>query len=184
MKSITLSQFIYFLSKLFFYVCFAFVLFIIVFSALSFLESTWKIDIPFVELTTSEIETRTRIQIPLMDMHIGFPNSFLVIFMWLFFVFYAFYFYSLVQFFKIFTQSHVFTKQSVNKLKLFRRLNVVPILLAVAALIVDIARGTGFKMDSEYLLVIVHLFVGLLVYFYLDLVKKGKQVQDENDLTI
>jgi len=184
MNAIKLSSSIYFLSKLFFYVCLAFVVFLILFSALSFAESIWKIDIPLVEVTTTSIETRTKIQIPFMDMHIGFPNSVLVFFMWVFFGFYALYFYSLSQFFKVFTQTQVFTERSIKSLKIFGWLNLVPITFGILASLVDIFRGKGFKMDSEYLLVFIHLFVALLVYFYVDLVKKGKRVQDENDLTI
>jgi len=63
-------------------------------------------------------------------------------------------------------------------------LNFIPIGVGIIHIVVMAIRTTTFKMDSEYLLIVLHLFVAALVYLYLDLLRKGKIVQDENDLTI
>lgn len=185
MKKITISHSIYFISRLAFVVCLLFSVFIILFSILAFAESNLNINIPFVGVETGvDSLSYTRIDIPITDLHVAYQNSFAIVLMWLAFAFYTFYFLTLSKFFKIFTEEEVFTASSVKILKRFMVLNLIPVCAGVGYILVTYIGTHNFRMDSEYLLLIVHSFVALLVYLYLDLLKKGKLVKDENDLTI
>jgi hypothetical protein len=149
------------------------------------METEFDLDVPFVALeTTINLQSIIRIDIPFTEMHVGYRNSFAVLLMWLSFAFYTFYFYTLSMFFKVFTEQEVFTVSSVKILKRFMLLNLIPVLVGLCYIMVTYIANYNFKMDSEYLLIILHSFTALLVYLYLDLLKKGKNVQDENDLTI
>ena len=182
---ITFVHLIYYLSRFLFLASLVITVFLIVFSLLSFLEGNFGINIPFVELlTTAGEQTDVRINIPLTEMYVGYQYSFVVVGVWLSFSFYAFYFHALSQFFKVFTEIQVFTEDSLKKLKRFGWLNLIPVLLAILLTTGNLLLGASFQMDSEYLLVAVHLLVALLTYFYLQLISKGKKVQEENDLTI
>ena len=130
------------------------------------------------------VENQTSITIPFSKLHIEFINSFGIIALWLSFGFYAFYFYALSEFFKVFTKTQVFTQHSIKKLQLFGSLNLIPAVFIFLYFIVERVQSMPLKMDSEYILPIPHLCIALFVYLYIDLIKKGKRVQDENDLTI
>ncbi|GGG23068.1 hypothetical protein GCM10011344_24700 [Dokdonia pacifica] len=175
-----LSKITYLVSRIFFYICAAFTVFIFLFSALSFFENRFNIDMPLITI----VENQTSITIPFSKLHIEFINSFGIIALWLSFGFYAFYFYALSEFFKVFTKTKVFTQYSIKKLKLFGSLNLIPPVFILLYFIIDRIQNTPLRMDSEYILPIPHLCIALFVYLYIDLIKKGKRVQDENDLTI
>ncbi len=178
---LNLTKIVYFISRAFFYCSIVFISFIIVFSLLSFIESNSSINIPLVESS----EVYTKVIIPFMRMHVEFQNS-LVGFslMSLSLIFYALYFYSLSNFFNVFTKTNLFTDDSIQKLKFFSKLNILPLVIALITILIDQFRGVKFKMDSEYGLVAFHFLIAILVYFYLDLIKKGKLIKDDNDLTI
>lgn len=175
-----LPKIIYLLSRIFFYVCAAFTAFIFLFSTLSFFESRFNIDFPLIVIK----ESQTFIKIPFSKLHIEFFNALAIVGLWVSFGFYAVYFYALSEFFKVFTRAQVFTAYSIKKLRLFGYLNLVPPVFILIYLIVEISQNSSLRMDSEYILPIPHLCIALFVYLYIDLIKKGKLIQDENELTI
>ncbi len=183
-SNLSLPKLVFGLSKLCYYISLGLAVFVFIFSCFSFLESDLNINIPLLEIQETTSGNRARIDIPFIGLHIGFSQSILMVYMWLFFVFYAIYFFFLSRFFAVFSTSNSFTKQSLKDLRIFGLLNGVPFVFALIATLIDLARGITFKMDSEYLLVPIHLFVGLIVYLVLTLVQKGTVLQQENDLTI
>ena len=178
----TLSKIIYAISKLLFYVCIAVVGFVLVSSILTYFEMKHGLDITFIEI--SEDGNQTKTTLPLTQVYVGFQNSVAIIIMWISFIFYSIYFFTVSQFFKVFTEAEIFTKISLAILKRFIRLNTIPLAAIIIYICFTLVKGHKFIMNSEYKLVVVHLIVGLLVYLYLELIKKGKLVQDENNLTI
>ena len=175
-----LSKTIYLLSRALFYICIVFTVFILLFSVLSFFESYFDIDMPFITISGNQ----TSISIPLLKSHIEFFNSLGVVALWSSFGFYALYFHALSEFFKVFTKDQVFTNHSVKKLSLFGYLNLIPPVFILLYFIIELIQNMSLHMDSTYILPIPHLCIALFVYLYIDLIKKGKLVQDENDLTI
>jgi hypothetical protein len=129
-------------------------------------------------------EDQTIIKIPFSKSHIEFSNSFGIISLWLTFGFYALYFHALSEFFKVFTKAQLFTNHSVKKLRFFGYLNLIPPVFILVYFIVERTQNIPIHMDSEYVLPIPHLCIALFVYLYIDLIKKGKLVQEENELTI
>lgn len=175
-----LPKTIYLLSRIFFYICATFTAFIFLFSTLSFFESHFNIDFPLIATK----ENQSFINIPFSKLHIEFSNSLGIVGLWVSFGFYALYFYALSEFFKVFTKTQIFTTYSIKKLRLFGYLNLIPPVFILIYLIVEIIQHSSLHMDSEYFLLIPHLCIALFVYLYIDLIKKGKLIQDENELTI
>lgn len=171
---------IYLLSRIFYYLCAVFTVFIFLSSLLSFFESHFDIDIPMITISKNE----TSINIPFIKSQIIFFNSFGVFALWLSFGFYALYFYALSEFFKVFTKEKIFTHHSINKLRLFGYLNLLTPVLVLFYFILERVQNIPLRLGSEFILPIPHLCIALFVYLYLDLIKKGKLIQEENDLTI
>ena len=176
----TLPKITYLLSRIFFYICAFFTAFIFLFSLLSFFESRFALDIPLITI----VENQTSISIPFSKSHIKFFSSTGIIALWLSFGFYALYFHALSEFFKVFTKAQVFTNHSVKKLQLFGYLNLIPPVFILITFVIGRIKNMPLRMDSEYILPIPHICIALFVYLYIDLIKKGKLVQEENDLTI
>lgn len=176
----------YIFSKLFFYGFSLITVFVTTFSILSFVNEKLGWNIPFIELVEQNEKYYTFIKIPFLDLGFGFPkDAFLpLIVMLLTMLFYAIYFYSLKEFFKIFTREKIFSLISLKKLKLFYKINFIPIIVAFFITIVLIIKERYISFDEQHFILIVHSFIAFLIYLYLDLMKKGTMVQEENDLTI
>jgi hypothetical protein len=176
---------IYIFSKGLFYAFTAFFLFIVVFSALAFVEYQLGWDVPFVDLSEKNNEVYAFINLPLIELGVGFPFKIYVLFvMWIGILFYVIYFYMLKEFFKVFIEEKVFSSKSLKRLKLFLYINLVPLLYALGLSIYQIIQTENFKFEEDQGMALVHLFVAFLVYLYMDIVKKGSLIQEENDLTI
>lgn len=174
---------IYTLAKGFYYAFTVFFAFVVVFSLLSFAEFQLGWDVPFVAL--KEEGTYALINIPLVELSIGFQFKIQVLLvMWLGILFYVIYFYTLKEFFKVFVDEKVFSSKSLKRLKTFFYMNLIPLLYAAALSLYTVGSDRQFKFEEDQGIALVHLFIALLGYLYLDLLKKGKILQQENDLTI
>ena len=45
-------------------------------------------------------------------------------------------------------------------------------------------KGVPIRFEDDYFIVFAHLVIAFLMYLYLDALKKGSRIQEENDLTI
>jgi len=174
----------YSVSKLFFYGFAFFSVFVIFFSILAFLEFYFQWNIPLVEITDKETSPYAKISIPFFTMIVGFQLSFKVIGMWLSLLFYTVYFWALKNFFGVFIQEELFNTASEKKLNLFFKLNFIPVFVGIIVLIVGLILSKKIIFNEEFFPFIIHIMVAFMVYFYMDLMKKGRRVQEENDLTI
>lgn len=179
-----MKQISYFLSKLFFNGFAFFSGFVILFSIVSFIEFKSGWDMPFVTVSTEDTEAYARIKIPFFDLMIGFQLSFKVIAMWLSLLFYTIYFWALKNFFGVFIQEEIFNKASEKKLKLFFKVNLLPIIVGFIYIIAGLILSKKTILNEELFPVVIHVLVAFMVYFYMDLMQKGRRIQEENDLTI
>ncbi len=180
MKSIA-----YFLSNGFFYAFSMFFIFVFVFSILAFAEYNLDWDVPFVELTEEGNNDYATIKIPIMELSVGFVFNVIVAFiMWIGLLFYCIYFYALKEFFKVFIKDNTFSQDSIKKLKLFLRLNLIVMFYGIIWTVIDSIRLDKFQFDEAHFLLLVHGSIAIIVYLYMDVIKKGRKIQEENDLTI
>lgn len=155
-------------------------LFIMVFSILSYFEYKFDVDIPFVEV----FENHSKINVPLLGLRINVPFSYAVFIMWTAMLYYAIYFYAFKNFLKVFIEKKMFESKSIKRLQFFLILNFIPLIYIVIFTISFLLRGVRIRFEDDYFIVFAHLVIGFLMYLYLDILKKGKHVQEENDLTI
>ncbi|CAM1345328.1 DUF2975 domain-containing protein [Tenacibaculum amylolyticum] len=172
------------LSKLFYYGFALFSAFVTIFSMLSFIEYYLDWDIPLVSILDKESDPYVNIRIPLLQLTVGFSLSIKVILMWLSLFFYTIYFWALKNFFGVFIQEQVFNKTSQQKLRVFFKLNFIPIFVGLISIIVGLTKSNKIIFSEEHLPLIIHLLIAFMVYFYMDLMQKGRKIQEENDLTI
>ena len=95
-----LPKLTYSISKLLYYLCLALVGFVFVGTILTYFEFQYAVDIPLIEISADR--SYSEIQFPFTEMYLSFKNRFTVMIMLLCFAFYAYYFYTLTQFFKVF----------------------------------------------------------------------------------
>ena len=175
----------YLLSKGFFYAFSVFFLFVLAFSILAFAEYKFGWDVPFVEITNQDGGEYAFIKIPLIEMSVSFVYNILVVFvMWIGLLFYAIFFYVLKEFFKVFVEDEAFNTKSLKRLKSFFYINLIPLGYVIVLSIVQLVKTGGFKFEEDHGVALAHLFIAFLVYLYMDLLKKGKVIQEENELTI
>lgn len=170
----------YILSKFLFYAYSTLYIFIMIFSILSFFEYYYGADIPFVEI----IGNYPKVHVPLLGLRINIPMNFAVIIMWVAMFYYAIYFYSFKEFLKVFIKEKMFESQSLKRLRFFLKLNIIPLLYIILFFISFLIRSKPFRLEDDYFIVFAHLVIAFLIYLYLDVLKKGKSIQEENDLTI
>lgn len=151
-----------------------------VFSALAFLEYKYEVDIPFVEIYNS----RPKIHVPILGLRINAPMNISILLMWISMSFYAVYFYFVKEFAEIFVKSNIFETKSLKHLRSFLTLNLLPLIYITILVISILVRGANFKLEDDYFIVLVHIMIAFLIYLYLDILKKGRNIQEENDLTI
>ena len=179
-----MKQISYFLSKLFFYGFAFFSGFVILFSILSFIEFKVGWDVPFVTVSSEDTEAYAHIKIPFFELMIGFQLSFKVIAMWFSLLFYTLYFWALKNFFGVFIQEEIFNTASEKKLKLFFKVNLLPVIVGFIYIIAGLLLSKNKIFNEELFPIAIHVIVALMVYFYMDLMQKGRRIQEENNLTI
>lgn len=180
-----MKKIIFILSKGFFYAFAVFFVFVVVFSTLAFAESQFGWDILFVKITEEMGNAYVNIDLPFLNMHVGFIFKPVVVFaMWIGILFYVIYFYALKEFFKVFIEAKIFNSKSLKRLKTFFYLNLIPLIYALVLTVYQITENGSFKFEEDQGLAIFHLLIALLVYLYMDIIKKGNQIQEEIDLTI
>jgi len=99
-------------------------------------------------------------------------------------LYYAIYFYAFKEFLKVFIENKMFEAKSLKRLRFFLILNFIPLIYIIIFTVSILLRGTNFRLVDDYFIVLAHLVIAFLIYLYLDILKKGKHVQEENDLTI
>lgn len=170
----------YLVSKLTFWGFVLFSAIVIPLSILSFFEYYFNWDIPFIEIFSEDGQDYSKIK----NIGVQFLLSYTVILMWGTFIYYSVYFYVLQGFFKIFIAEKTFQKASLRQLTKFYKLNFIPVLVGVIGIIIRYILLGKFKFDEPHFFVLIHLIIAFFLYFYLDLIKKGHNIQIENDLTI
>lgn len=174
----------YLFSKAFFWAFSLFSAFVLLFSIMSFLEYYFNWDIPFIKFFVIEEQNYVTIQIPLIKMKVQFLFSFTMLLMWGTFIFYSIYFYALQNFFAVFIAKKTFEESSLKKLNLFYRLNYIPVIVSVIGIVIELFIEQKLIFNEVHFFFILHLLIIFLLYLYLDLVRKGLKIQQENDLTI
>jgi len=172
------------IAQTFFYVfsiCFVFVL---LFSILSFLEKYVGLNMPFITILDYDNVFDAQLNIPIVNAIIKYNFSYSILYLWLWLLFYSIYFYTLKEFFKIFTNENLFNNKSLKKLATFFKLNFIPLILNIFIISYICLQDNNENIEEEIVMVIFHAIVGIIVYLYIDVFKKGKQLQDENDLMI
>ena len=155
-------------------------LFILVFSILSYFEYKFGVQIPFVEV----LENHAKVKVPILGLRINVPFSYAILIMWSAMLYYAIYFYAFKEFLRIFIKKKVFEAKSLKRLRFFLKLNLIPLIYIVAFTASFLLRGVAIRLEDDYFIVLAHLVIAFLIYLYLDILKKGKYVQEESDLTI
>ncbi|WP_203256463.1 DUF2975 domain-containing protein [Hyunsoonleella ulvae] len=155
-------------------------LFIFIFSALAFLKYKFEIDIPFVDI----IDGRGKVHVPLIGLNINVPFNYAIIIMWVAMGYYTIYFYAFKEFLKVFVEKRMFETKSLKRLRFFLKLNILPIVYIVLFTASFLIKGTPIRFEDDYFIVFAHLVIAFLMYLYLDALKKGSHIQEENDLTI
>lgn len=168
------------MSKLTFWGFILFSAILIPLSAFSFLEYYFNWDFPFVDIVKRDGLDFAKIK----NIGIEFWLTYTVFLMWGTFIFYSIYFYVLKGFFKIFITQKTFEENSLKKLTLFYRLNYIPVVIGCIGIFIRYFIFNTLRFDEPHFFVLIHLIIAFFLYFYLDLIKKGNYIQQENDLTI
>lgn len=170
----------YISSKILFYCYSTLSLFIMIFSILSYFEYKFGLQIPFVEV----FENHSKINVPILGLRINVPYNYAILIMWTAMSFYAIYFYAFKEFLRVFIENKVFEAKSLKRLRFFLKLNLIPLIYIIIFAASFLLKGADFRLHDDYFIVFAHLVIAFLIYLYLDILKKGKYIQEENDLTI
>lgn len=170
----------YITSLILFYFIATVLLFVFLFSILSFFEYKLGLQIPFVEV----FENHSKIKVPLLGLNIGVPLNYSVLIMWTAMTYYIIYFYAFKEFLKVFVEKRMFETKSLKRLRFFLILNAVPLVYIILFTASFLIKGVAIRFEDDYFIVLAHLVIAFLIYLYLDVLKKGKYIQEENDLTI
>lgn len=170
----------YISATLLFYFIATVLIFVFLFSVLSFFEYKFEWQIPFVDI----INGKGKVYVPLLGLGINVPFNYNVFIMWIAMAYYMFYFYAFKEFLKVFVEKRVFDGKSLKRLRFFLILNVMPIIYIVIFTASFLLKDTPIRFEDDYFIVLAHLVIAFLVYLYLEVLKKGNQIQQENDLTI
>ena len=175
-----MKQLAYFSATLLFYSIASILGFIMLFSIGAYLEYKFGFQIPFVDV----IEGKGKVHVPLIGLHINIPFNYSILFMWLGMLYYGIYFYVFKMFLGVFVQENVFKSKSIKHLRLFLKLNLMPLIYIVIFTGAILIKGANFKLQDDYFIVLAHLVIAFLVYLYLDVLNRGKYIKDENDLMV
>jgi hypothetical protein len=135
-----------------------------------------------LKINIQQTETQNIIKYPFTDtLFLILDNNltYLVFTFLLSFLFYTLFFWLLSNVFKVFLQNKLFTVANIVHLKRFYELNLfVPILLVIlASFFVEIEKGV-------FLIIALHLFLGIFVFILSEIFKQGVDLQNEQDLYI
>lgn len=175
-----MKQLAYIVSKFLFYAYSLLYIFIMVFSILSYFEYKFGVQVPFVEI----LENRPKIMVPILDLRINVPLNYSILIMWSAMLYYAIYFYSFKEFLNVFIKKNMFEAKSLKRLRFFLILNVIPFIYIIIFTASFLISGKAFRLEDDYFIVLAHLIIAFLIYLYLDVMRKGNHIQQENDLTI
>ncbi|MBC3756793.1 DUF2975 domain-containing protein [Hyunsoonleella sp. SJ7] len=170
----------YITSSVLFYIIASILLFIFLFSILAFFEYKFEIDVPFVEI----LGNRGKVNVPIFGLGINIPFNYAIIFMWIAMTYYLIYFYAFKEFLRVFVEKRTFKARSLKRLRFFLKLNILPFFYIIVLCFCFFILGKPVRVYEEFFIIFAHLVVAFLVYLYLDVLKKGKHIQEENDLTI
>lgn len=170
----------YQISKITFWGFIIFSCILIPLSILSLLEYYFNWNIPLVDIVKRENLDFAKIN----GIGVEFWINYTIALMWATFIYYTIYFYVLQSFFSIFITKKTFEEESVKKLTIFHHLNYIPVIIGFIGIMYRYIDLNSFKFDEPHFFVLVHLIIAFFLYFYLDLIKKGNYIQQENDLTI
>jgi hypothetical protein len=170
----------YITSLILFYFIATILLFVFLFSILSFLEYKFGLQIPFVEV----FDGKGKVHVPLLGLNINVPFNYAIFIMWTAMSFYIIYFYSFKEFLRVFVEKNMFEAKSLKRLRFFLILNIIPLAYIIIFTVSFLLKGIPIRLEDDYFIVFAHLVIAFLIYLYLDVLKKGKLVQEENDLTI
>ncbi len=170
----------YITSTILFYSIVTLLLFVFLFSILAYFEFKFDINIPFVEI----VENRPKINVPILGLRINIPLNYSILIMWTAMTYYAIYFYAFKEFLRVFVKKKMFETKSVKRLRFFLILNIIPLIYIIIFTVSFLVKGVSIRVNDDYFIVLAHLVIAFLVYLYLDALKKGNSVQQENDLTI
>lgn len=170
----------YIMATIVFYLVATFLLFVMIFSILSYLEYNFGMQIPFVEI----IENRPKVKVPFLNLSINIPLNYSIIIMWVVIAYYIFYLHAFKEFLKVFIKEKIFKETSLKHLRFFLKLNIIPLIYIIIFSTSLVIKGATFRLHDDYFIVFAHLVISFVVYLYLDVFKKGMSVQEENDLTI
>ncbi|APZ46460.1 hypothetical protein BW723_09190 [Polaribacter reichenbachii] len=170
----------YLISKLTFWGFLIFSLILIPLSAFSFLEYYFNWDLPFVDIVKRDGLNFAKIK----NIGVEFWLTYTVFLMWGTLIYYSIYFYVLKGFFKIFITQKTFEENSLKKLTLFYRINYIPVIIGFIGITIRYFMHNTLRFDEPHFFVLIHLILAFFLYFYLDLIRKGNYIQQENDLTI
>ena len=175
-----MKQLAYISAKLLFYLFSILFLFIMGFSILSYFEYKFGIQIPFVDI----LENYGKIHVPILGLRINVPFNYSILIMWAALLYYAIYFYAFKDFLKVFIETKMFEAKSLKRLRFFLILNCIPLIYIIIFTMSFLLRGVAIRFEDDYFIVLAHLVIAFLLYLYLDVLKKGRRIQEENDLTI
>lgn len=170
----------YLISKLTFWGFLLFSCILIPLSLFAFLEYYFNWDIPFVNIIQREGLDFAKIK----NIGVEFWINYTVILMWATFIYYTIYFYVLKGFFNIFITKKTFEENSLQKLNLFYRLNFIPVVIGFIGITIRYILFNTLRFDEPHFFILIHMIIAFFLFFYLDLIKKGNTIQQENDLTI
>jgi hypothetical protein len=168
------------ISKITFWAFVIFSTILIPLSVLSFLEYFFNWNIPFLEIVKRENLDFAKIDF----IGVEFWINYTITLMWGTMIYYSIYFYVLQGFFRIFITEKTFEEKSIQKLTKFYKLNYVPVIVGIVGIILRYSIYDDLSFDEPHFFVLSHLIIAFFLYLYLDLIKKGNNIQQENDLTI
>lgn len=183
--NITLPKIIHGIATLLFALSLAFLLYICFGLVCYYLQDNGIAQFSFLEIR--QAPERVFLKIPIVNFGVEFPpRSVEVLFMIIFFSFYAVYFFLMKKFFGIFSNANSFIKKNLTYANLFIIANLVPVVFWAAFAIYYWATSTANinYFDEDFAVLLVHLFVILLVVLYKDILKKGIELQEQTELTI
>lgn len=182
---ITLSGLVYWLAKICFILSILILIYIISGLLIYMYEEISNIKTNLIDRMHHEGKEMVHLKLPFTKFAVGFPTKSLSpIFMVLVFGFYSFYFFLMQKFFAIFNTNTSFTEENLNASKKFLQINIVPIVFWMAMIIYSIFNTHEIHFSENFIFILIHIFITLLIYLYQDILKKGLLLKEENDLTI
>ncbi|MAD98223.1 MAG: hypothetical protein CMB99_12930 [Flavobacteriaceae bacterium] len=180
-----MKNLIYHLSRIFFYGFCLFAGLLTFGCVLALFENAEIIDWTFINFESNEVANMKLLifELALFSLRIELQFGMILLFILLALYFYAYYFFTLKDFFNLFVKEKVFEDVSIDKLQTFNKLNYYAGFVFLGRAIYTFVNKD--QLDGELVIIgAIHFVIALLLYYYTDLVRKGLKIQNENDLTI